>query len=143
MSIVKSNPSSYPSIFNGLFERFPFLESEFFKPSKLPATNVKENEKNFQLEFAIPGFKKEEIKINLEDDVLSVSAESKNEKNENNENFSRKEFSYSSFKRQFQLPANADKEKVDARYENGILVLTIDKKSAPQKEDKTKLIPIK
>ena len=127
MAIIKSNQANYPSIFNGLFENLPFFESEFFNMSKLPATNVKETETAFHVELAVPGFKKEDIKVNVEEDVLSVSAEIKAEKDEKDEKFTRKEFSYSSFNRKFQLPSNINKDQIEAKYENGILNLKINK----------------
>jgi HSP20 family protein len=127
MAIIKSNQGSYPSVFNGLFENLPLFESDFFNLPKLPATNVKETDTAFHLELAIPGFKKEDIKVNVEEDILSVSAEIKTEKNEKNEKFARREFSYSSFNRQFQLPSNINKDNIEAKYENGILNLTINK----------------
>lgn len=127
MAIIKSNLANYPSFFNGLFENLPFFESEFSNSIKLPATNIKETEAAYQLELAVPGFKKEDIKVNIEDDILSVAAEIKTENKEENEKFTRKEFTYSSFNRKFQLPTNINKDKIAAKYENGILNLTINK----------------
>ena len=70
---------------------------------------------------------KEDFKINIEDGVLSISAERKEEKNENNERYTRREFAYTSFKRSFNLPENVDSGKISGAYENGILSIDIPK----------------
>ena len=105
-----------------------------------PAVNIKESSKEFNIEFAAPGFKKEDFKINLEENILTIAAEKDNEKNEENERFTRKEFSYSSFSRSFTLPNTINSEKIDAKYDSGILKLSISKKdesnSIPKKEIK-------
>jgi HSP20 family protein len=120
---------------------FPAL-SEFFESDKwispdrifrnfthsLPAANVSETDKEYKIELAIPGFKKEEVKINLENEILIVSAESKTEKEEKTKKFTRKEFSYGSFSRSFQLPKVANSDKIQAKYEDGLLKLEIAKK---------------
>jgi HSP20 family protein len=77
---------------------------------------------------AAPGLTKEDFKINVENDVLTVSNEKKTETSEKNEKYTRKEFSYSSFLRSFTLPEIVDMEKINAGYENGILTLTLPKK---------------
>jgi len=93
-----------------------------------PAANVNETDKEYQIELAIPGFKKDEVKINLENEVLSISAESKTEKEEKTKKYTRKEFSYGSFSRSFQLPKAANADKIQAKYEDGLLKLDIPKK---------------
>jgi HSP20 family protein len=104
------------------------FNDEFFKKeTQMPAMNVKENEKNFEIEFAIPGFSKEDFEVSVENDVLQVSAEKKEEKEEKDEEkYSRKEFSYQSFKRSISIPDSVDlDENVEANYENGILKLKL------------------
>ncbi|GAA4801470.1 Hsp20/alpha crystallin family protein [Olivibacter ginsenosidimutans] len=96
--------------------------------SKTPAVNVAETVDSFQVEFAAPGFAKEDFKINIEKDVLTVSGEHKVEKLEDDKKFSRKEFSYSSFKRSFTLPETVDINKIEANYKDGILSLVVGKK---------------
>lgn len=110
-----------------------------------PAVNVKENEKEFTLEVAAPGLQKEHFNVVVENGVLTITAETKSEKTEGDENskFTRKEFSYSSFKRSFTLDEESvDADNIIAKYENGILNISIPKKVKTEEEKKTKTISI-
>ena len=90
-----------------------------------PLSNIYENKDNFKIEMAIPGVKKENIKINLDKNVLSISSEVENENVENNNLYERREFNYSNFERLFTLPKSADLEKIDANFHDGMLEITI------------------
>ena len=92
--------------------------------------NISENESGFQLDLAVPGMKKDDFKIELDNNILTISAEVKNEKEETNENgYSRREFSTSSFSRSFTLPENKVSENsIKANYENGVLSVSLPKK---------------
>lgn len=96
----------------------------------LPSANIDESEKEYIIELAVPGLKKEDLNVELKQNVLTISSEQKEEKEEKDEqkNFLRKEFSYRSFKRSFQLPESADSSKLDAIYDNGILRIEVGKK---------------
>jgi HSP20 family protein len=96
--------------------------------TKVPAVNISETAEQYKVELAAPGLQKEDFKISVEKDLLSISSEKKSEAKEESEKFTRKEFNYSSFKRSFNLPETADKENIRAEYSNGILTLTISKK---------------
>lgn len=101
-----------------------------FSPTEttVPAVNVKETDTEFELEVAAPGMKKDDFQINLENDILTISSEREEEKEEENGRFARQEFSYQSFQRTFSLPENmVDSEKIDAKYHDGILHLTLPK----------------
>lgn len=95
----------------------------------LPSVNIKESTDEFEVELAAPGFVKSDFNIELNRDTLTISSEKKieNETKEGQE-FARKEFSYQSFSRSFTLPNTADSDKIKARYENGILKVSIPKK---------------
>lgn len=129
MSQVKSNPK-FPALLTDLFDYDKFFGNDFMKRFEinLPAANVIDGEKSYKIELAIPGLKKEDIKVNIENEILTISAETKGEKEDKNEKYTRKEFSYNSFTRSFQLPKTANSEKVDAKYENGLLKLEVAKK---------------
>ncbi len=101
--------------------------------------NVIENEDTYLLHFIAPGFKKEDIKLTLEKQVLTVKGDVKVEAIEENARFSRKEFSLSSFKRSFTLPANADVSLMTAKHENGILLVTLPKKQEVKKDEKREI----
>ena len=100
----------------------------------IPAVNVKETEKTFELEMAVPGWNKNDINIDLENDVLTISAKLDSEKSEHKDHYQRKEFHHSSFERSFTLPENADGNKIQAKQENGVLMISV-----PKKEDQPSL----
>ncbi len=118
-----TNSFANPSAFENLFEGF---DKEF--ASYVPAVNISNKGETYVLDFSVAGFNKEDFKIAIENEVLTVSAEHKVENNVEEKNYTRKEFNYGSFKRSFTLPENADLEKIEAKYENGILNITIPKK---------------
>ncbi len=129
MGIVKYNKSRVPGFKNVLEDFFGRDVSDFLGTSAdiVPAVNVKEEDKGFHVDVAAPGMEKGDFKVNIDNDTLTISAEKEVNKEEENEKYSRKEFSYSSFSRSFVLPKSADKNKVEAKYENGILALFIPK----------------
>ncbi|UII78879.1 Hsp20/alpha crystallin family protein [Flagellimonas sp. CMM7] len=127
MSIVKRNSLFFPSLMNDLARPDWFGGMENLN-TNLPAVNIKNNTENFELELSVPGGNKDDFKVEVDNDVLTISTEVKTEDKEIKENYSRKEFSFSSFKRAFTLPETVDGTKIDAAYENGILRLTLPKK---------------
>lgn len=120
-TLWNSNPFQNFMNYNNLFN------DDFFEgDSLLPAMNVKENDDNFEIEFAAPGFSKKEFEITIENDILHVSGERSTEKEETDEDYSRKEFNYNSFRRSLKLPANINTESnLKATYKNGILKLNL------------------
>ena len=96
--------------------------------NKTPAVNIAETENEFHIELAVPGLKKEDFKISLDKNVLSVSAEKKAENVEEGKKYSKREYSYCSFARSFTLPETADQGKIVAEYTDGILKLNVAKK---------------
>jgi HSP20 family protein len=96
--------------------------------SKVPAVNIAETENEFHIELAVPGLKKEDFKINLEKNVLSVSTEKKTENAEEGKKFSKRENNYTSFVRSFTLPETVDHANIQAEYTDGILKLNVAKK---------------
>lgn len=131
MTLVKFNDQKRAngySTFNELFDSF-FTDGYPQKPlHKVPAVNVSETEHAFTLDLAAPGLKKEDFKIALEKDVLTISAEVSNEVKEEGKKFNKKEFSYNAFSRSFNLPDLVDHGKIEATYENGVLQVNIPKK---------------
>lgn len=93
----------------------------------MPAVNVSENDKSFFVDVMAPGFKKEDFKVNVENNVLTISAESKSESNTENKQYSRREYNYSSFTRSFRLPENAKDDTITATYKDGVLKLIVAK----------------
>lgn len=108
----------------------------------IPAVNVKETEKEFLLEVAAPGMKKDDFKLEVKEGMLYISAETKMEKEEKEENFTRREFSYTTFSRSFWLPENVKSTDIKAAYKDGILNITLPKIKV-EKKAPAKLIEIK
>ncbi|TAL57153.1 MAG: Hsp20/alpha crystallin family protein [Bacteroidetes bacterium] len=138
MSLVvskKRNGSLFPSLASNFFNT-----DRFFGPSIIdfdgglldpndslvvPEANIIENGKDFKIELAAPGLERKDFKVEVQDGVLCISAEKEEEKKEDRENFRRREFSYNSFCRSFTLPDNLVTDKIDAKYENGVLRLSL------------------
>jgi HSP20 family protein len=124
MKTLVRNYDSFPAIFNELFNNSGVATNA--KPA--PSANIKESEEAFEIELALPGFKKEDFKIEVQDKSLTVSSESKTENEDSTENYIRKEFSFNSFSRSFRLPRTVDSDQIAAEFENGILTLTLPKR---------------
>jgi HSP20 family protein len=131
MSLVRFN-ATQPA-FSSLFENFFGHNTDpFFNEARTgaPAVNVKEDNEAFRVEVAVPGLKKEDFKVTLDNGLLTISAESRGEHEEKNGEgrYTRREFSYRSFSRSFTLPNTVEADRIDARYQDGILHLEIPKK---------------
>jgi HSP20 family protein len=140
MKPAKTNEGNFPSLLSDFFNTEKFFGNRWFEKEfndSLPAVNIKENGKQFDIEFAAPGFKKADFKINVEENILTVSAEKEEETKEEKDHFTRREFSYNSFSRSFSLPQIVNADKIDAKYNDGILKLSV-----PKKEE-TKIQPKK
>ncbi len=133
MSLVRYNSDrnlrSFDSFFDNFFnnnmtDMIGSDQRQFTQPS----VNIKETEDNFDIEVAAPGLTKEQFNIDVEDNVLTISAEQKSENEDSNDNYTRREFSYSSFKRSFNLPDTIQDDAIEAKYEDGVLRLTLPKK---------------
>lgn len=130
---VKNNPENrsvarQPYLFNELFTDFFDNMLTNSNRQSTPAVNVSETDDQFTLEVAAPGLKKEAFKINVDNDLLTVSAENKEEKSEKNEKYNRREFSYSSFQRSFNIPEMIDTEKISANYQDGVITIVLPKR---------------
>jgi HSP20 family protein len=133
MSIIKRN-EIFPglNLFDDFFSRDLWnwnLNNNSSTNTTIPLVNVKETNENFEVEMAAPGMNKEDFKVQLDGNLLTITSE-KNQDNEvkDGERFSRHEFSYQSFQRTFQLPKEVvDADKIEAKYESGVLKLVIPK----------------
>lgn len=127
MSIVKRNNLVFPALMNEIFKPDWFGGVETLQNS-VPSVNIKENEVNFELALSVPGYNKEDFKVEVDKEVLTVSAELVNEEVNKDEKFTRREFAIKSFKRAFTLPNTIDADSIKANYESGILSLELPKK---------------
>ncbi|MFS4416454.1 Hsp20/alpha crystallin family protein [Maribacter sp. 2307ULW6-5] len=98
-----------------------------------PAMNVKENDNNFEIELAAPGYDKKDFEVNIDNGCLNIAAENSSSKEEEEDNYSRKEFSYTSFQKSLRLPESIKDEEVKATYKNGVLKFKLDKKEEAKK----------
>jgi HSP20 family protein len=135
MSLIKRN--EWPLLGNGswlsdFFDTEKFFDSDLLKNRALPAVNVKESEKNYEIDVVAPGRSKKDFNISAENGVLTISSEMKEEKEEKEKDYTRKEFNYSSFSRSFVLPENANEDDIKANYADGILKLEVAKKNISQ-----------
>lgn len=135
MTLLKrrENVKSFPTVFSDFFNSDRFFTPKWFErefEQTMPAVNIRENGTHFNIEVAAPGFVKNDFKINVEENILTISVEKEEEKNEEHERFARKEYAYNSFSRSFTLPENSNGDKLEAHYENGILRLMLPKKDA-------------
>lgn len=127
MSIVKRNNLVFPSLMDEILKPDWFGGLENYK-STFPPVNIQETETGFELELSVPGRKKEDFNVEIDEHILTITSEAKKEEEVKGENYTRKEFSYSSFKRAFTLPETVNEEGIKASYENGILSFTLPKK---------------
>ena len=143
MTLMQRNGNlfnSFPGIFeDDFFTRDLFnwgLTNNSHTGTTLPAVNIKETADSFEVEMAAPGMTKNDFKIELDSNVLTITSERQNEQDQKEgERYSRKEFSYQSFQRTFTLPKEVvDDDKIEARYENGVLHLVIPKKEAAKQK---------
>lgn len=145
MSLIKRSEWPLPgngSWLSDFFDNEKFFDSDWLKKQALPAVNVKETDKNYQIDVAAPGRSKKDFNISSENGVLTISSEQKEEKEQKEKDYTRKEFSYSSFSRSFALPENANEEDIKANYADGILKLEVAKKIISQPKTK-KAIEVK
>ena len=144
MSIVKRNSNQFPSyLFDDFFSR-DFsnwgLNNHSTTNTTIPAVNISETAENYEVEMAAPGMNKEDFKVELDGNRLTITCEkSTKQEREDIQRYTTKEFSYQSFQRMFQLPKEVvDAEKIQAKYENGLLHLLIPKKEeAKQRPPRT------
>ena len=137
---------SVPSIFDDFFRPW----NEIFRTGdgwgrimKVPAVNISENKDNYTLSFAVPGLTKNDFKIDVDGNLLTISSEKEESKEEKEEQFTRREYSFSSFSRSFTLPDEVNMDKIDAAYKDGELKVTLPKKEEAKRLSASKNIAVK
>jgi len=132
MTLVKFNDKRSNTLlpgFNDVFESI--FNDTFFNDrmiTRVPAVNISESENNYHIELAAPGLKKEDFKLHLDRNQLSISVEQSADHQDEQKNYNKREYSYSSFVRSFTLPESADDSQINATYTNGILRIDIAKR---------------
>src|ERR1700759_5368156 len=132
MTLVKFNNKANNTLMPGFNDVFDSIFNDTFFSDRMiarvPAVNISESENNYHVELAAPGLKKEDFKLNLEHNQLSISVEQSSDQQDNQKNYSKREYSYSSFVRSFTLPESADHAQIQAAYTDGILRIDIAKR---------------
>jgi len=126
---ILKNRDFFPSIVDEFFGR-DFMPGmlEFQTGINMPSVNIVEGKDDFRIEVAAPGLDKNDFKINLENNVLTISSEKEEKSEKKEERYMRREFSYASFHRSFSLPGTVNAEKISANHSNGVLSITIPKR---------------
>jgi HSP20 family protein len=132
-----------PALFNDFFSD-PFfggstLASQYAGIGEVPSANIRENENEYEVELSAPGLKRDDFNIDLDDNVLTISSEKEEERKAEEKDYKRREFSYSSFSRSFTLPDNVADDKINAKYSDGILHVTIPKREATIKKPRKQI----
>ena len=141
MNLIRKQPPFFPSLIDDFINTDWNLKVPSFS-STVPAVNIKELDFQFEIELAVPGMKKDDFEIEVEDGVLSISSTQEEEEVNEKGKFTRREFSYSSFRRSFTLPDSVDPTKIDATYKEGVLLVLLPKHKEAQPQPK-KLIKIR
>lgn len=141
MNLIRKQPPFFPSLIDDFINTDWNLKVPSFS-STVPAVNIKELDFQFEIELAVPGMKKDDFEIEVEDGVLSISSTQEEEQVNEKGKFTRREFSYSSFRRSFTLPDSVDPTKIDATYKEGLLLVLLPKHKEAQPQPK-KLIKIR
>ena len=125
-SMVKS-PAKIPSLFDDFFKPWNewFDGGVWGRTLNVPAVNITEQKDEYTVSLAAPGLKKEDFKIDLDGNMLTISSEKEENKEEKDEKFTRKEYNFSSFSRSFNLPDEINQEKISAKYADGVLKITL------------------
>ncbi|WP_286501885.1 Hsp20/alpha crystallin family protein [Empedobacter falsenii] len=135
MNTVRKNRANYfPFGFENAMR--PKFETFVNSQNQFPAVNIKENEDSFEILLAAPGLNKENFSIEIDENILKISSEFKQNEEVKDEKFSRREFNFSSFKRAFTLPETINEDKIEASYVNGILQLVLPKKEEALPKEK-------
>lgn len=147
MPLVKFNRRfpMFDQFFPDMLHTEPFFTDTLIsKENWIPSINVIENENNFEIEVAAPGFSKKDFNVSIDDNILTILAENKKEMKEGEKDkFTRQEFYYNSFERLFTLPQSVDLDKeISAKYTNGILKIHLEKLTVLKNEEHRKVIEI-
>ena len=133
----RSDFPNFPSLLDNFFGRDMLDFDETQRTGSMPAVNIKEGDNEYNIEVAAPGMEKGDFKLNLDNNILTISSEKQQHQEEKNEKgeYTRREFSYQSFRRSFTLPDSADSDSINASYKDGILQIAIPKKEEAKKKE--------
>lgn len=140
MNLIRKQAPFFPSLIDDFINQDWNLKAP--SSTTLPAVNIKDLEAQFEIELAVPGMKKSDFEIEVEDGLLSISSSMEEEQVTEKGKFTRREFSYNSFKRTFTIPDSVDPTNIEAQYSDGVLQLRLPKRKEALPQPK-KLIKIR
>lgn len=140
MNLIRKQAPFFPSLIDDFINQDWNLKTP--SSTTLPAVNIKDLEAQFEIELAVPGMKKSDFEIEVEDGLLSISSSLEEEQVTEKGKFTRREFSYNSFKRTFTIPDSVDPSNIEAQYSDGVLQLRLPKRKEALRQPK-KLIKIR
>ncbi len=146
MNELMKPSTTFPSLFDDFFKPWNelFDNSRFWgRAATVPAVNIIDNKNEYKVTLAAPGLKREDFKIDVENNMLTISAEKEEKKEEKDERYARREYNYTSFSRSFTLPENIKQDAIEAKYEDGVLKLLLPKKEDVKKASLSKHINVK
>lgn len=141
-----AKPSLMPSVFEDFFKPWRQWFDDGGLTNKLytvPAVNITENHNHYTVSLAAPGLKKDDFKIEVDGNMISISSEKEEKKEEKDEKYTRKEYSYSSFSRSFSLPEDVRTDAIEAHYEGGVLNIRLPRKEEAKKATVSKKVTVK
>lgn len=142
---IKTNVQKTPSfrtLLTDIFDVDRILNNDFISKavfSEIPAANINEEGNKYVIELAAPGLSKEAFKIHLENNILEISSEKKEESTTDKKNYTRREYNYSSFSRSFVLPESVNTDAINADYKEGLLIITLPKREEAQSKGKKEI----
>lgn len=145
MSLIKADRGGNQSLVDkqaGLPSLFNDILNDFWAPADskwMPAVNITERNDEYKIDLAVPGMEKKDFRVEVDNGILTVSGERKEESTAEGDVYTRREFHYGSFMRSFNLPGGADGEKVSASYKDGILSITVGKREEAKRKPKKKI----
>ena len=144
LALTKLKESS-SSVFDDFFKPWnEWFDGELSNRAiRMPAVNITEQKDDYQVSLAVPGLKKDDFNIDIDGNLLVVSSKKEEKKDDKEGRYTRREYSYSSFERSFNLPDEVNKEKIEAHYEDGLLKLFLPKKEESKKSVLSKHISVK
>jgi HSP20 family protein len=141
MNLIRKQTPFFPSLIDDFINNDWNVKVPSLSTS-MPAVNIKELDSQFEIELAVPGKRKDDFEIEVENGILSISSTEEEKQLNENGKFTRREFSYTSFRRSFTLPDSVDPAKIDASYKEGVLQVLLPKHKEAQPQPK-KLIKIR
>ena len=146
-ALTKRGSMGLPSVFDDFFkpwnEWFSKDENFWGRSLSMPSVNITEDEGGYNVSLAAPGLKRDDFKIDISGNMITISSEKEENKEEKEKKFTRREYNYSSFSRSFNLPEEVNKEGIEAKYADGVLNISLPKKEELRKNNERKQIAVK